>query len=367
MIGFAQLYRQVHVIDAMKKIIRLALLLVSLLSAALFVGVSPVLAQQQQPVSNASSQELAQEDVVRITTNLVTVPVSVMDRHGRFIPDLNQGQFHLYENGIEQEIAYFDSAEAPFTVALLLDTSDSTRFKFSDIQEAAIAFVDQLRPVDRVIVIAFDKRVKVLAEATSDRGVLENAIRRTQTGGGTSLYNAFDVVVNQRLNRIRGRKAIVVFTDGVDTSSLGADYQGTLRAAEELDALVYAIQYNTYDEAVKDVKSRAFTQDQTPSEIVTARGERLDTAYDRANRYLRLMTDKSGGRFFYADTVKHLAEVFAGIAKELREQYSIGYYPKNEGQNIEQRNIKVKVGIPAVVVRARKSYSYNPSATTSPK
>lgn len=316
-------------------------------------------AQGQNPPQPQEPQDI---DVVRVSTTLVTVPVRVMDRQGRFIPDLSQGQFHLYENGIEQEIAFFENAEKPFTVALLLDTSDSTKFKLNEIQDAAIAFVGQLRGDDRVIVAAFDKQVTILAEATSDRRVLHDAIRGARTGGGTSLYNAIDVIINQRLSRIRGRKAIVLFTDGVDTASLAATYQGTLRAAEELDALVYAIRYNTYDDATNDA-TRGLSEGQTAySDLRTPSGDRLDVAYARADRYLRLMTAKSGGRFHYADTVKRLTEVFTQIAKELREQYSVGYYPKNQGPEADRRLIKVRVSMPGVVVRARQSYLYKPSS-----
>src|SRR5258706_175440 len=133
---------------------------------------------------------------------------------------------------------------------------------------AAIVLIDQLRTDDRVLVAAFDKRVTLLTEATSNRRVLHDAIRRAQTGGGTGLYNAIDMIVNQRLSRVRGRKAIVVFTDGVDTSSAGATYESTVRLAEELDAMVYPIQYNTYDDVTKIAKSGAGVQ------LLTARGER---------------------------------------------------------------------------------------------
>lgn len=326
------------------------------LPIALLIAGFAVYAQKQNP-SNTSKQELAEDDVVRVNTTLVTVPVSVMDRQGRFIPDLRQEQFHLYENGIEQEIAYFDNAEKPFTVALLLDTSDSTRFKITDIQNAAIAFVAQLRANDRVILAAFDRRVTILTEATSDRRLLHEAIRGARTGGGTGIYDAIDVI-SQRLSRVRGRKAIVLFTDGVDTSSLTATYQSTLRLAEELDALVYAIQYNTYDDAAKAAKP-ALSLDETGSQIMTAKGEPLSVAYPRAKRYLSLMADKTGGRFFYGDTLKQLTEVFTRIAQELRQQYSISYYPKNLGP--EQRKIKVQVSVPEVLIRTRKSYLYRPS------
>ena len=318
------------------------------LLGALFVALSPSHAQQQKPPP--VDQNASDIDVVRVSTNLVTVPVSVMDRQGRFIPDLKQEQFHIYEDGIEQPIAYFESAEKPFTVALMLDTSDSTRFKLKDIQDAALEFVEQLRPDDRVIIAAFDRNLAVLAEATSDRRVLTTAIRRVKTGGSTSLYDAIDAMINKKLNRIRGRKAVVLFTDGVDTASHGATFEGTLRFALELDALVYPIQYDTLTALNEQAK-------EMNAQIVTAKGEPLKVAYARAERYLRAMADKTGGRFYYAGTLKRLREVFTSIAQELREQYSIGYYPKSDGHASERR-IKVKVSAPGVVVGARRGYLY---------
>jgi len=335
------------------------------LTVALLVAVSPVCARAQGP-AKAAAEGPAEDDVVRVSSTLVTVPVGVMDRQGRFVPGLSQGQFRLFENGVEQEVAYFEGAEKPFTLALLLDMSDSARFKLKAIQDAALAFVEQLRPDDRVIVAAFDGRVTILAEATGDRRLLHDAIRRARPGGGTSLYDAIEVIGGRRLSPVSGRKAIVLFTDGVDTASRGATYQSTLRLAEELDAMAYAIQYNTYDDVTRDVKP-AVSQGGTAGggQVVTAKGERLDVAYARANRYLRSLADKTGGRFFHADSVSNLREVFTRIAQELREQYSIGYYPKGLGPGTELRRIKVQVGVPGVAVRARRSYLYKPSAGES--
>lgn len=322
---------------------------VLVLLGVLFIHPSTFHAQQQKPPTNVD-QTPSDIDVVRVSTNLVTVPVSVMDRQGRFIADLKQEQFHIYEDGIEQPVAYFESAEKPFTVALMLDASDSTRFSLKDIQDAALEFIEQLRPEDRVIIAAFDRNLAVLAEATSDRRVLTTAIRRVKTGGSTGLYNAIDVMINKRLNRIRGRKAIVLFTDGVDTASQEATYEGTLRFALELDALVYPIQFNTLDALTQQAKDMG-------AQMVTAKGEPLSVAYARAERYLRALADKTGGRFYYTGTLKRLREVFTAIAQELREQYSIGYYPKSEGPATERR-IKVKVSAPGVVVGARRGYLY---------
>ena len=185
--------------------------------------------------------------MVRVNTTLVTIPVSIVDRDGRFIPNLRKEDFRILEDGVEQEVAYFATVDKPFTVALVLDTSGSTRFKIEDMQDAAIAFLDELQPADRVLVVSFDGEIRVQAEVTSNRDTLRNAIRRTRTGGNTKLYDAVDFVIKQRLNRIDGRKAIVLFTDGVDTDSKRASYDSNVRDAEELDASIYPIQYDTYD------------------------------------------------------------------------------------------------------------------------
>ncbi|HYJ45305.1 MAG TPA: VWA domain-containing protein, partial [Pyrinomonadaceae bacterium] len=183
------------------------------------------------PASNGP-EEVGEGDVVRVSTTLVSIPVSVMDRGGRFTPDLRKEDFQIYEDGVQQDVAYFASVEKPFTVALVIDTSASTQFRLDEIQDAAIAFIDQLRPDDRVLVVSFDEQVRVLAEATNDRYRLRDAIRRTHTGGNTKLYDAVDFVINQRLNHVDGRKAVVLFTDGVDTASHHGTYQSNIRDAE---------------------------------------------------------------------------------------------------------------------------------------
>lgn len=362
-------------------------------------GSSPSGTQQQPQQSPAANEqeEVGEGDVVRVNTSLVTVPVSVMDRSGRYIPDLRQRDFRIFEDGVEQQVAYFASVEKPFTVALVIDTSSSTAFRMEQIQDAAMAFVDQLRPEDQVMVISFDDDVRVLAEATSDRYALRNAIRRTRNGGSTRLYDAVDFVINQRLNRVNGRKAVVLFTDGVDTTSRRASYQSNVRDAEELDALIYPVQYDTYEDVnagggggggggnwpgrapMPRRRSSSILIDILggvlggPTIIGGGRGgggggggtvggagtSRSD--YERANAYLRDLSDKTGARLYRADTQRDLTQSFAYIAEELRRQYSLGYYPKNMAQAGQRRQIKVRVMRPELVVRARDSYISNPS------
>src|SRR5256714_3225852 len=205
---------------------------------------------EQKPQStqskDVSNEEIGEGDIVRVDTTLVSIPVSVMDRDGKYIPNLTKDDFHVWEDGVEQKVAYFASTEKPFTVALLIDTSGSTRFRLDEIQNAAITFVEQLRPDDRVMIVSFDDKIRVLSQPTSDRNMLRNAILQTDAGSGTRLYDAVDMVINEYFNRVEGRKAIVLFTDGVDTTSDRATYESTVRDAEELDALIYPVEYDTF-------------------------------------------------------------------------------------------------------------------------
>ncbi len=329
------------------------------------------------PSAKQVEEEVGENEVVRVNTTLVTIPVSIMDRDGRFIPNLRKEDFRIFEDGTEQEVAYFATTEQPFIVALVLDTSGSTQFKLEDIQDAAIAFVEQLQPDDRVIVISFADDIKVLSEATSDRQALRSAIQRTRAGGSTRLYDAVDYTIKQRLNRIKGRKAIVLFTDGVDTASKRASYDSNVRDAEELDALIYPVQYDTYTDANQ---GSTWPGSRNPSIILrwpipfpfpipggggrrgggggpgTSRGD-----YALAGRYLRDMAEMTGGRIFQANDLRYIEQAFSNIAEELRRQYSLGYYPQRQASVAGRRQLKVRVKRPNLVVRARDSYVYKPS------
>jgi VWFA-related protein len=307
-----------------------------------------------------------------------------MDRDGRYIPNLRKEDFRLWEDGIQQDVAFFASVDKPFSLVLMLDTSGSTRFRLEDIQDAAIAFVNQLRQDDRVMVVSFDDQVRVLSEFTNDRNRLRNAIRRTETGNGTKLYDAVDLVMNQRLNSVEGRKAIVLFTDGVDTTSRQASYASNVRDAEELDALIYPVQYDTYSDqggggsgsgSGRWPKSNGDLLGQILGGIFRKGGGgnsgggggagNTKREYDLADRYLHELADRTGARSYQADSTQNLSAAFANIAEELRRQYSLGYYPKTQAQAGQRRQIKVRVNQPNVVARTRDSYVFNPSGTVS--
>jgi Ca-activated chloride channel family protein len=298
------------------------------------------------------------DEVLTVETPLVTVPVRVSDRAGRFLTDLKQENFRLFEDGVEQKLSFFETADQPFTVALMLDMSDSARFKREEIQAAAKAFVDELRAQDRVLIASFDKNVNVMTGATGDRQLLYAAISRAKSGGGTSLYDAIDEVLRDHLNRIPGRKAVVILSDGVDTASRATDADA-LYAAEGSNALVYAVQYDTIDDAAR-AQLDPISNGQIVTDLITPKGERLSAAYKRASLYLRVLTDKTGGRFYRADNPKNLSASFARVAAELRQQYSLGYYPANRAGEGKPRKIRVEVNAPAAVVRARRGYIFKP-------
>jgi VWFA-related protein len=312
-------------------------------------------------------------EIIKVETNLVTMPVSVLDRDGRFVSGLQQRDFKVFENGIEQKLEYFASVEKPFTVILLIDVSPSTQYKIDEIQDAAIAFVDQLRRDDRVAVISFDEHVHLLAAPTNNRNVLRNAIMQARFGDGTSLYEAVDSVVNQYLKRIEGRKAVVLFTDGVDTTSRRASYQSTIADVEELDALFYTIRYDTAADMNGGYgggggRRRGGGGWGDIAGIILGGGGRggggryprgggsSSQEYETGRKYLQALAQNSGGRSFDAPTISNLDAAFAGIAEELRRQYSLGYYPENVGQAGERRRISVRVARPNLVVRAKSSY-----------
>jgi Ca-activated chloride channel homolog len=308
------------------------------------------------------------DDVITVETNLITLPVSVLDRDGRFISGLKQSDFQVFEDGQTQQIEYFASIEQPFTVVLLIDVSNSTSFKINEIQTAAIAFTTQLRREDKLMVVSFDDHIRVLCEPTSDRSVMREAILKTKFAGGTSLYDAVEYA-GERLQKMSGRKAIVLFTDGVDTTSKRTNSAQTIRDAEESEALVYPIRYDT--SADMNSGSRGGSSNSGGGLLgkilvgilsggnVSVGGGGTGTSpadYKKGQIYLEDLARVSGGRGFLASSYSNLESSFSGIAEELRRQYSIGYYPSAEGVNGQRKQVKVRVNQTGYVVRTKNSY-----------
>lgn len=331
-------------------------------------------AREPQQSATSSTQTSGEDEVVKVETNLVTMPVSVVDRDGRFIAGLGQRDFKIFENNIEQKVDYFQSVEQPFTVVLMIDVSPSTAFQIDEIHEGAIAFVNQLRPEDKVMVVAFDDMVRVLCRPTNNRRVLYSAITQAQFGDGTSLYEAVHHVVNRELANIPGRKAVVIFTDGVDTTSQRATFESNVADVEEVDALFYPIRYNTqrtYGAARGGGGGYPRRRSRMDDWIGIILGGQIPMGgggpgplgsrpedYATGLRYLETLATNTGGRKFEADNITNLDAAFAGIAEELRRQYSLGYYPTKAGEPGERRRINVRVTRPNVIVKAKNTYVF---------
>lgn len=357
--------------------------------------------EARQNDKNQKETGIEDDEVLRVETNLVTVPVSVLDRDGKYIPDLRREDFHLFENGVEQEIAYFASVDKPFTVALVLDMSGSTTAFRHDIQAAANEFVEQMRRDDRAMIIAFTEEIHFLSKPTSDHADLRTAIFQTNfLEGATALYDALDFTLHTAFKGIRGRKAMVIFTDGMDTASKGATLKSTLRDAEEAEVLIYPIQYDTL--ALANGTAGKNGQPQTRSQlppILNAPGMPAPTSLPfpvpqnkraptqsrraptpgnpmplpqrkrpssseamsaRADDYLNALAQKTGARLYRAEKIKDISAAFAFVAEELRHQYSIGFYPPKTAEQEEVRQLKVRVSRTNTAVRARDSYIARP-------
>jgi Ca-activated chloride channel homolog len=315
---------------------------------------------QPTPTPTPAVSTETDEETIKVDTNLISIPVTVATKNGSFVPSLSKGNFQVFEDGKEQEVAYFGTTDKPFTAILLIDVSGSTSLKIEQIQDGAIAFVQQMLPQDRAMVIAFDSGVKTLVEFSSDKNVLEAAIRKLRFGGGTSLYDAVDRTLEKQLQKIEGKKAIVLFTDGVDTTSR-TTYERTVAAAIESEATIFPIYLNTYLDAI-GIGGGGPMQSPAILGIPGMGGGTQQVGatreqYALGRRYLQDLTNATGGRIIRPDNSSAgLNSAFEAVAEELRSQYEVGYYPNDAGKTGDTKKIKIRINRPNLVIRSRDSY-----------
>ncbi len=307
------------------------------------------------------------DEIIKINTTLVSIPVVVTDRQGRHVSGLRAEDFTVFQNGKKQEIGFFATEEEPLSVAVLLDTSRSAIDVIDKIKSAAIDFIALLHPEDQAMIVTFDSKVKVLNSFTSNRAELERAIRNVEIGDrfGTVMRDAVREVVDRRFAKVKGRKAIILLTDGKDFGS-GENKTELLNSLEESDVLVYSVFYETSIGNQNAGINRGGNRGGRPGGILGGRrggrmGNRRGGAREReekmdndAKEYLEKMAKLTSGRF-YQKNVTDLRKTFELITDELRKQYRLGFYPDSEVQN-EIREITVKVDRKNVSVRARETY-----------
>jgi len=352
----------------------------------------PVMASKPSP----RGEEVGENDVVRVDTHLITVPVVVRDQQGRHVTGLTASAFQLYEDGLPQRVATFATSDTPFEIALFLDTSGSTSADIALIRGAANAFIESLRPGDRVAILSFttaeDGREKLATVAvqsylTADRQALREALQNIRASNGTPYYDAVERTVRDIFHdpptpESRGRRALVALTDGVDSSSL-TDFGSIRKHFVEAGLLAYFIEIDTED-YVEDRLLVDCNDDRT-LRLSHAQLERYRRNFDpradaadyadfcRLGSFERMAINRSlyklarwemgqlasdtGGRTFQATGLDAARDAFAEVAAEIGRQYSIGYYSTNPATDGRFRKISVDVrGITGALVSAREGY-----------
>jgi Ca-activated chloride channel family protein len=303
--------------------------------ALLAIGAAPLLLAGGPQVPAPPPGQAA--PTFRSGVDLVALNVTVTDPSNRYLTDLTADEFLVYEDSVKQSVAYFSRTNLSLSVALLLDSSASMDDKMRTTQEAASGFVQSLRPEDQAEVIDFDSRVTVLAPFTSSKPDLEKAIASVVAGGSTSLYTAVYIALRElKKTESRGtedlrRRAVIVLSDGEDTSSLVA-YDEVLEAAKRSETAIYAI-------GIRSKDANAFGK-----------------GYGQADYALRQLTTQTGGRVFFPSSVDELKTIYALIAQELSSQYLVGYTSTNPKRDGGWRRLNVRATRPGATARTRMGY-----------
>jgi Ca-activated chloride channel family protein len=301
-------------------------------------AVPPAAPAAEAPASPPAAR--AQQPSFRAGIDVISLNVTVTDGQGHYVTDLDQPDFSVFEDGVKQELSFFSRRQQPIALSLLLDSSASMEDKITTLQAAASSFVRRLRPNDLAQVIDFDSHVQVRQEFTGNHAELDAAIQQTSAGGSTSLHNAIYIALKE-LKKIHAvteddvrRQALVVFSDGEDTSSL-VSFDEVLDLAKRSETAIYTIALRG-----NDTQTRGFRE---------------------AEFVMRTLAQETGGRAFFPGKIDDLAGVYAQIADELASQYTIGYTSKNTRRDGAFRRVVVQVSRPAVTPRAKRGY-YAPTA-----
>ena len=305
-----------------------SLLMTALGMAALGVGAAGQLQPQQQP----SPQ---QNPAFRAAIDIVSLNVTVTEGVNRYVTDLDQPDFQVFEDGVRQDVTFFSRRQQPIALSLLLDSSASMEDKLPTLQQSAGNFVKRLRPNDIAQVIDFDSRVDVRQVFTGNQTELLTAINQTAVGGSTSLHNAIYIALKE-LKKVRAvtedeirRQALIVFSDGEDTSSL-VTFEEVLDLSKRSETSIYAIALRG-----ADVQTKGFKE---------------------AEYVMRTLALETGGRSFFPNRIEDLSGVYSQIADELASQYTLGYTSKNPRRDGAWRRIDVRVTRPNTTARAKRGY-----------
>ncbi|MBX7221646.1 MAG: VWA domain-containing protein [Blastocatellia bacterium] len=286
-------------------------------------------------------------DTIKIASELVTLNASARKKTGEALTTLRKEDFTLYEDGIQQELVHFQSVDMPFNLVLLIDMSGSMREKINLIKRSAMRFVQAARPEDKVAIVTFTSRPRVVSTLTNNRETLRQRIEKIEKpDGGTNFYDALAYTLNYVLRDVRGeRNAVVVMSDGVDNVLPSVPGEGSEISFEEIysqiqesDTLVFPIYLDTEEEAIQE------------------NGMKIARAYAIAQRQLNELADSTGGVLFRAARAEDLEGRYDQVIAELRTIYSLGYYPTNIAHDGSFRKIRVRVNRDEAQIRTRRGY-----------
>jgi VWFA-related protein len=323
-----------------------------------------------------------------VDTNLISVNATVKNRAtAKSLTSLRKEDFLVYEDNVLQTISHFSPVETPFHLLLLLDISGSIEEKFNIVQEASIQFTRMLKPQDRIAIAVFNHDFSLVNDFTNDRHELARTILSIVPGGGTAFYDAMGYSINNVFKGITGRKAIVVFTDGVDNQHMPDQQQNgstltfdeLFRTIEETDTTIYSIFLNTegdprsgvikdsawdnYDAIINDILGIKPKKRPANKRKSGGSGQVVSDLYANALDELNKIADQTGGKLYSPTDAKDLNGIYEQIVEDLSVQYSLGYYPTNPAEDSQWRRITVKVKDKSdVVVRTRRGYYANFSA-----
>ena len=281
---------------------------------------------------------LRAQGTFRVGIDVVSLNVTAMDTQNHYVTDLEEKDFSVYEDGVKQDLTFFTRKQQPIALSLLLDSSASMEDKLPTLQTAATNFVRRLKSNDLAQVIDFDSRVEIRQPFTSTLPDLETAIQKTQAGGSTSLYNAIYISLKE-LAKIKAnsdedvrRQALVLFSDGEDTSSL-ISFDEVLELAKRSETAIFTIALRGADSQIK--------------------------GFHEAEFVMRQLADETGGRAFFPERIEDLNGVYSQIADELASQYTVGYSSRNPRRDGAWRRVVVQVARPNAVPRTKRGY-YGP-------
>jgi VWFA-related protein len=322
-----------------------------------FVGIAGALSAQQAPAppaeppaapaaapasAPASPQSTTdrQRPSFKAGVDIVSLNITVTDGANHYVTDLEEADFSVFEDGVKQKLTFFSRRQQPIALSLLLDSSASMEQHLPTLQAAATNFVQRLKPNDIAQVVDFDSKVEIRQSFTTNKNELETAIEQTSAGGSTSLHNAIYIALKE-LRKVRAvneedvrRQALIVFSDGEDTSSL-VSFEEVLDLAKRSETAIYAIALRGSDTQAKGFREAEFV--------------------------MRSLAQETGGRAFFPAKIDDLAGVYAQIADELASQYTVGYASANQRRDGTWRRVVVQVARPNITPRTKKGY-YAPTA-----